>query len=462
VECSDYAQKIIINEGGSMRCQRLLLVIIAGFIAGCSNNPVSQNDNSTDKPKFAVAKSEFASRVAVSPTDSRIATQAASNNEFAVKMYAQLVSGDEKDNNIFFSPFSIVSALGMAGAGAKGLTDEQIRAALEVSLPGDDFHAALNGIDQSIESHASSVENLQINNVNSIWAQKGEGFKLKIGYLDRLATHYDAGVNLLDFITEPEPSRIIINDWVSEQTKDRINDLIPAGGITSLTRVVLTNAIYFLADWKVKFDASKTEQKTFTRKDGSGVTVPMMTLEDINSEPGNALKLLYGRVDSVRILELPYCGDRLVMDFLLPDPGAFDYFESKLTKQAVEELVKSLDSVSLPPVRIPRFEFTSGSISLKDAFLALGMEVPFSSMEADFSGMSDTYLYIGDIVHKAFIKIDENGTEAAAATAVLMEATSVSAPKIFVADRPFVYLIRDTQTNTILFMGRVLDPSITE
>lgn len=445
-----------------MLYKKLSGLVLAGLLAGCMNNPVSENGDDNGNPKFGVSKSPSAVREVVTSTDPRITTQASSNNEFAAKMYAELAKSDKKGGNLFFSPFSIVSALGMADVGAKGTTDQQMRTALQVTLPGDDFHAALNGIDQSIESHAASLQNLQINNVNSIWAQNGSEFKLRFGYLDRLTINYDAGVNLLDFSGSPEPSRIIINDWVSEQTKDRIKDLLPQGSITNMTRVVLTNAIYFLADWKIKFDASKTADTTFTRKDGIKVKVPMMMLHELSGSPEKALKLLYGRVDSTRILELPYCGDRLVMDFLLPDAGAFDYFENKLSKQSVDALINSLDSVSLPPVRIPRFEFTSGSVSLKSACIALGMEAPFSSSAADFSAMSDTYLYISDIMHKAFIKVDENGTEAAAATAVVMSPTSMTAPKVFVADRPFVYLIRDTQTNTILFMGRVLDPSVKE
>lgn len=442
-----------------MSYRRLLGLVLAGVLAGCMNDPVSESGDNNNTPKFAVSKSLSAVRAVVTPSDPRIATQASSNNEFAVKMYTELAKGDNKGSNLFFSPFSIVSALGMADAGAKGTTDQQIRSALQVTLPGDDFHAGLNGIDQSIESHAASVENLQINNINSIWMQNGGAFKLKVGYLDRLAIHYDAGVNLLDFITNPEPSRIIINDWVSEQTKDRIKDLIPEGSINTSTRVVLTNAIYFLADWKLKFDASKTTEKTFTRNDGNKVTVPMMLLHNVSDTADKPIKLLYGRVDSTRILELPYCGDRLVMDFLLPDSGAFNYFENKLSEQTVDALIGSLDSVKLPSIQIPRFEFTSGSISLVKAFSALGMVDPFSDV-ADFSAMTDTRLLISDIIHKAFIKVDEKGTEAAAATAVMFEVTAVLTPPKFIADRPFVYLIRDTQTNTILFMGRVLDPSV--
>jgi serpin B len=426
--------------------------LVASIIIGCTNNPVTNNGDD-DNSKFTVSKSPSAIREVVAATDTRLTTQAKSNNEFAVKMYAELVKSGQPSNNIFFSPFSIVSALGMADVGAKGETDLQIRKALQVTLPGEDFHAALNGLDQSLETYAASVENLQLNNINSIWIQND--FPLKLAYLDRLTQHYGAGINLLNFIEKPDPSRIIINDWVSEQTKDRINDLLPDGSISTDTRVVLTNAIYFLSDWLIKFDASKTAQKKFTRKDGSEVTVPMMMLRD------STLKLLYNRVGTTRILELPYSGKRLVMDFLLPDIGSFDSFESSLSTQTMDALVNGLDSQPLPPVQIPRFEFSTASISLVKAFENLGMVLPFSS-NADFTGMAEQTLFISDIIHKAFIKVDEKGTEAAAATAVLMSTTSIPPPppKMFVADRPFIYLIRDTETKTILFMGRVLDPLV--
>lgn len=435
-----------------------LAAVIA--LVGCSENPVSENNEDTDLPDFIIHRSPSAVREAVASNDNRISVQASSNNEFASKMYSQLA--ESENGNLFFSPFSIISALGMADAGAKGETDQQIRKALSVQLPADDFHAALNGLDQSIESYAATVNNLEFKNVNSIWSHNGQGFALKMGYLDKLEVNYGAGVNLLNFSENPDSSRIIINDWVSEQTNNRINELLPAGSINSLTRVVLTNAIYFLADWKVKFDVTRTKNESFTRKDGSAVTVPMMVLGDTAVTDGKDFKQLYGRVDSTRILELPYSGDRLVMDILLPDSGAFDYFERKISRQMIDSLINSLSLIALPPVQIPRFEFSTASISLKNALTAMGMEDAFSETAADFSGMSETPLFVSDVVHKAFIKVNEKGTEAAAATGVVFATVSVTAPKIFIANRPFVYLIRDTQTKSILFMGRVLDPTITE
>jgi serpin B len=275
-----------------------LAAVIA--LVGCSENPVSENNEDTDLPDFIIHRSPSAVREAVASNDNRISVQASSNNEFASKMYSQLA--ESENGNLFFSPFSIISALGMADAGAKGETDQQIRKALSVQLPADDFHAALNGLDQSIESYAATVNNLEFKNVNSIWSHNGQGFALKMGYLDKLEVNYGAGVNLLNFSENPDSSRIIINDWVSEQTNNRINELLPAGSINSLTRVVLTNAIYFLADWKVKFDVTRTKNESFTRKDGSAVTAPMMVLGDTSAD-GKEFKQLYGRVDSTRIPE---------------------------------------------------------------------------------------------------------------------------------------------------------------
>jgi serpin B len=448
-----------------MRYKKLIGLTATLAIVGCTNNPVSDGgDDNGSNQKFQVSTSQSAKREVVAGTDSRITSLAKSDNEFAVKMYSELAKEDNTGkSNLFFSPFSIVSALGMADVGAAGETDKQVRAALQVQLPGDDFHAALNGLDQSLETFASTVENLQLKNVNSIWAQNG--FPLKLLYLDRLTQHYGAGVNLLDFIVKPDSSRIIINDWVSEQTNNRINDLLPQGSINIETRVVLTNAIYFLADWLLKFDPSKTADKLFTRNDGQKVTVPMMVLRKVDEISGEEqrIKLLYSRVESTRILELPYRGNRLVMDFLLPDSGTFDNFESGLTTQRVDALVNGLDSAILPPVQIPRFEFTTGSVSLKKALTNLGMIAPFTS-SADFSGISKNNLYIEDVIHKAFIKVDEKGTEAAAATGVIIATVSYPPPppKYFIADRPFLYMIRDTQTKSILFMGRVLDPTVTK
>lgn len=437
-----------------MSRKKLISLAFFGFIAGCATNPVTNNSNNPSDTPFAISKSASVQREIIPSTDSRITEEANSINQFAVKMYSQLA---KNSGNVFFSPYSITTALGMTDAGAAGTTDEEIRKALQVTLTGDDFHSAINGLDQSLKVHSENTENLEINVVNSIWAQNG--FSLRVTFLDKLSRHYDAGVNLLDFFTAPDSSRVIINTWVSEQTNERIKDLIPQGAITDCTKLVLTNAIYFKADWLLKFDIQKTDNQKFGILKGDSISVPMMKL---SGEENKGIKLLYRKLTDFRALELPYCGERIVMDFILPDSGKFDVFESGLTTEKIDTSFSNLDSVVLPPVRIPKFEFSTPSISLVKAFSDLGMVVPFSD-GANFSGISQISLKIADIIHKAFIKVDESGTEAAAATAVIMVKTSTSyVPPSFVANRPFIYLIRDKQTNTILFMGRVLDPTVSQ
>ncbi|NLE01251.1 MAG: serpin family protein, partial [Fibrobacter sp.] len=247
-----------------MSLKKLTGLIFLGLITGCIQN--------TEEQKFWF-KSSFVERDVVPSNDPRITEGAKSINKFALKMYKQII---EDDKNIFFSPYSITTALAMTNAGAVGITDTEMRNALQVTLPGSDFYAALNGLDQSLAEHTRATQNLQLNVVNSIWQQKD--LMLNVSYLDLLARHFDAGVNFLDFRSQPEQSRIIINDWVQEQTNDRIKDLLPAGTITIETKLVLTNAIYFLADWLLQFNTNKTRNQQFQKIDKSVVTVPMMKL----------------------------------------------------------------------------------------------------------------------------------------------------------------------------------------
>lgn len=431
----------------ALGCLAVLSVI---RFAGCSTNPL-QDTPDEGKP-FEVAKSSSVTREDTPVAAPLLEAQAQSNNRFAVALFQQSV---QKDGNVFLSPYSVSAALAMAAAGAAGTTEQQMREALSVTLPGDDFHAALNGLGQSISSHARTTGGIQLTVVNSAWAQHDWSFQQ--AYLDRIARYYGAGVNLVDFREKPDRSRVLINDWVSEQTKERINDLLPEGSVTPLTRLVLTNAIYFLGDWILQFDPDLTRERPFHRLDGTTVQAPLMTL----GEPGKKIELRWARQEQVRILELSYRGDRLAMSLLLPDEGHYRQFESTLTADRIDELTGSLVPTQLPPVQIPRFTFNTGSISLEEGLRALGMEDAFLPGAANFSGIDGSReLYISAVVHQAFIAVDEQGTEAAAATGVAIGVTSVPVdPPQFVADRPFVFLIRDTQTNTILFIGRVLDPS---
>ena len=427
-------------------------VLVLSISIGCSRkgSPLS-TDNQPAVP-FAVAKSTSARDIAI-VSDSLLSIQASSINSFSVSMYKLLAA---KSGNLFFSPYSITAALGMTDAGARGETDTQIRQALCVKLQGDDFHAALNGLDQSLMGHVQATPGLTLDIVNSTWMQAGWDFK--VAYLDFLSRYYGAGVNLLDFASEPEQSRVIINTWVADQTNQKIIDLIPTGDIDSFTRVVLTNVIYFLANWLYQFNASLTKDQTFTKLDNSTVTTPMMQLGDTNK----TIALSYSRVGKVCALDLPYIGNRLCMTVLLPDSGSFSDFESAISIEKIDSLVRALDSTMLYPVLLPKFTVTFGTISLLSALQSLGMIDAFVQDKADLSGIDGTKdLYVSDVLHKAFIAVDEKGTEAAAATAVIIKTwESLSSPPSFIADRPFIFMIRDKQTKAILFMGRVLDPTV--
>ncbi len=435
----------------AVRAVSIPLMVTLGFLfLGCNENNATGAGATGAGTPFQVAKSE-AQRITEPASSSLLESQAVSINQFALDMYNQLV---DSTSNLFFSPYSITAALGMTEAGARGETAAQIRKALSVPLSGDDFHEAINSLDLSLADHAEQTEGLTLNVANSIWAQTG--WDMRVGYLDLLSRYYGAGVNLLDFKNQPDSSRTIINTWVADQTNQKIKNLIPAGTITTLTRLVLTNAIYFLGDWLYQFDPALTSNETFTLLDNQRVSVPLMQL----GENGKEVRMNYARKGNVRAIDLPYRGNRLSMTVVLPDQGAFREFEQNMTAESIDTLIQALDSTDLPPVRLPKFTFTSASVSLKPALLSLGMTDAFTGA-ADLSGIDGTKsLYVQDVIHKAFIAVDEQGTEAAAATAVIIGRTSAPVdPPHFVADRPFVYLIRDTRTGAILFMGRVMNPT---
>ncbi|MBN1759837.1 MAG: serpin family protein [Chitinispirillaceae bacterium] len=441
--------------------QRILVIfsiLLLLFYCSCMHNPTgSETGNISGDPQtspFAVAKSASVTRETVDVASSLLSEQAASNNTFAVDMYRQLVAENE---NLFFSPYSISAALGMTAAGGAGTTKQQIRDVLQVTLEGEDFDRALNGTDHSLMEHADVTEGITLRVVNSSWVQSG--WEFRISYLDHLSRFYGAGVNLMDFAAEPETCRTVINTWVADQTNQKIENLLTEGTITPATVLVLTNAIYFLGDWLYSFDSEYTSATDFTTGNGSTVSVPQMRYD----EPGAKVTMNYSRVGNARALDFPYKGDRLVMTVILPDRNEFSAFESSLSREILDELIAALDSSELQ-VSLPKFEFTYGTKSIKDALVALGMTDPFISGKADFSGIDGSRsLFIANILHKAFIAVDEEGTEAAAATAVIVDYTSVDPDEaIFVVNRPFIYLIRDKQTGTILFMGRTIDPTATE
>jgi serpin B len=372
------------------------------------------------------------------------------DSEFAFDLYQAL---KKEDGNIFYSPYSISLALAMTYAGARGETEKQMADTLHYLLPQSALHPALNSLGIELDKRGEGArgkdeKGFRLNIVNAIWGQKD--YKFLSAYLDLLAENYGAGLRVLDFIKNPDQSREVINQWVSDQTEGHIKDLIPEGSINPLTRLVLTNAIYFNAAWKLPFQPAATTNGPFHLLSGIDVTVAMM------KQTGS---FKYAEGDNYQAIELPYDGQELSMVIFLPAPGQFKTFEEAMTYQLVSNIMAQKINNRQVTLTMPGFEFKS-EFGLKETLIAMGMTEPFQDT-ADFSGMSSqSDLHIDDVVHKAFVSVDEAGTEAAAASAVIVGTTSMPLEPVAVTlDRPFVFLIRDIKTGTILFIGRVMNPA---
>jgi len=371
------------------------------------------------------------------------------NNQFAFDLYGALKNDA---GNLFCSPYSISMALAMTYAGARGATEGQMAKTLHFALPQDRLHPAFNGLDSQLSELGQGAKGkdgkgFRLNIVNAIWGQKGYDFLAP--FLDTLARNYGAGLRPLDFGAAPEASRVAINDWVGQKTEGRIKDLVPPGAIDSLTRLVLTNAIYFNAAWQYPFEKGATADGSFYLLDGSQIKVPMMR---------QTKSLRYAGGANYQAVELPYDGRELSMLVLLPASGQFSAFEKSLDAGQLKAISGDLGAGRVA-LTMPRYEFTS-SFSLKKTLAAMGMPDAFAG-SADFSGMTGSRdLSIAEVFHKAFVAVDEAGTEAAAATAVVTRATAMPGSELIevTVDRPFIFLIRDDNTGQLLFIGRVLNP----
>jgi len=410
-------------------------VLLTG-LAACSQ-PASSDVLSSDKPRASGAAGQ-----------ADLAALVDGNNAFAFDLYRAL-KGER--GNLFYSPYSISQALAMTYAGARDTTEKEMADTLHFILPQDRLHPAFNSLDQQLKARGQGAKGkdgkgFRLNIVNAIWGQAGYSFLAD--YLDLLAQNYGAGLRTLDFRTAPEISRQTINKWVADQTEQRITDLIPPGGIDPLTRLVLTNAIYFNAAWANNFEKNLTQPAPFHLLDGSTVDVPMMR---------QAERLGYAAGEGYQAVSLPYDGRELEMIVLLPDGGKFAEFEKSLDAGRAGSIIKDIVPKQVA-LSLPRFKFES-EFSLGNVLADMGMPVAFSS-QADFSGMTGNHeLSISRVVHKAFVGVDEAGTEAAAATAVIMRATAMPVtPQEVTIDRPFIFLIRDIQTGSVIFVGRVVNP----
>lgn len=402
--------------------------------------------NATD---MEILKSERQRDSAPDVLEADLSELVAGNSDFAFDLYQEV---RQKAKNLFYSPYSISLALAMTYAGARNNTEIQIADTLHLSLTQEHLHPAFNALDLELASRGEGAkgqdgEGFRLNIVNAIWGQTGYSFLLE--FLDVLAENYGAGLRLMDFQNAPEDSRVCINKWVSDQTEDRIKDLIPQGSITPLTRLVLTNAIYFNAAWLYPFDEELTQDNPFHLLEGSQITIPMMSQTEY---------FRYASGDGYKAVELPYDGEELSMVVFLPESGRFEKFEASLDAGRVEAIIDSL-SLTYLQLTMPRFKYEWG-LGLVDTLAAMGMNDAFNPAVADFSGIDGTRnLSISDVIHKAFVSVNEAGTEAAAATAVILSLSAAPSNPIELAlDHPFIFLIRDIETGAILFVGRVLNP----
>ncbi len=380
------------------------------------------------------------------------------NSAFAFDLYHAL--RETSDGNLFYSPYSISLALAMTYGGARGETERQMADTLHYLLPQDRLHTSFNTLDLNLASMADAPEEegdaFTLNTVNAVWGQ--HDYEFLAPFLDVLAENYGAGVRPVDFVGSPEESRVRINDWVAERTEDRVKDLIPEDAITPSVRMVLTNAIYFNARWLNTFAKNLTSVRPFHLLDGSEVDIPMMMT-------AKAERFGYANGDGYQAVELPYRGRDMWMTILLPDAGTFREFEESMDADLVTGILGNIEREYLE-LTMPKFDFES-EFSLRDTLTAMGMPNAFDEFTADFSGMDGRSCLAGDgpcllidnVFHKAFVSVDEEGTEAAAATGVVtvLESGIETLNKV-VVDRPFIFLIRDRATDAILFVGRVEDP----
>ena len=365
------------------------------------------------------------------------------DNTFAFDLYGRYAA---KEGNVFFSPYSISTALGMAYEGARGKTAEEMRAVLHFSSDDAARRAEVSALIGRLNVEDPLHE---LTTANALWAQKD--FPFLQDYLHLVKTVYGGEARNMDFVADAENSRITINAWVAEQTKDRIKDLLEPENITALTRLIITNAVYFKGKWQEPFPKEETSSQPFYMTPDRQKSVDMMHRTGGHS---------YMESDAVQVLGLPYKGEDLVMLVLLPRSHDIAGLEKTLNAETLKSWREQMRKKPVD-VSIPVFEFDART-ELSQDLQAMGMAQAFRT-EADFSGMTGKRdLFIGGVIHKAWVKVNEEGTEAAAATAVGM-AMSIAhmdppKPKIFRADHPFIFVIEESRTGQILFMGRVMEP----
>ncbi|MFT4311998.1 MAG: serpin family protein [Candidatus Woesearchaeota archaeon] len=387
------------------------------------------------------------------------------NNKFAFDLFNKI--SQNQNNNLFFSPYSVSVALAMTYEGAKEQTAQEMRQVFyfpekEILRPNSAaIHNLINKRDKSYTLRTG----------NALWIQKD--FPLLDEYVFTIQNYYGGKASNLDFVQETEPSRQTINSFIEKQTNNRIKELIKPGMLRPDTKLVITNAIYFLGDWKYQFDKKNTQDRDFFVTPNNPIKAPMMhlTAKDMRDMKPRPARFNYAELEKVQIIELPYKGDELSMIIILPKQyEGYDYRTGEkieynytlddidISLEAFAEYKSQMRETSMDSIYLPLFEFET-DYTLNDILKDLGMPTAFTP-DADFSGMTGNQdLLIGSVIHKAFIKVDEKGTEAAAATAVTGDRLAALPMNVFNANNPFIFIIQENETENILFMGRVTDPT---
>jgi len=431
-----------------MQIDRVLLAVLLSLvilISGCISSPGNSGISST--PSSGVEDIKTTSSTHNSTTSphyeynpqTRITSINDSINAFALDLYRELA---KNEGNVFFSPFSIETAIAMVYEGASGRAAEEIANVLH--LP-ENNSLRLNGFRSLIPSLNSNDTPYLLITANALWVQ--EGYPVRKDYVETIETYYLGELHTLDFVGNPKGAEEEINRWAEEKTSGRIKNLVE--GLSPGTRLVLTNVIYFKASWSHRFDPTETYNDTFFLSDMKRVVVPFMGQTDVFN---------YTEGKSFQAIEMPYDGERLSMIIILPrSVSGLKELEANLTPRFIDEIIGSL-RLEKVEVEVPKFRFET-SYKLRDVLMDMGMKSAFTS--ADFSGISDEPLAVSQVVHKTFISVAENGTEAAAATAVTLTLAAppeLEKPKVFDADHPFLFFIYDRKTGTVLFMGRLVNP----
>jgi serpin B len=423
----------------------VLMLLCVLFIAGCIG---SQGSIPPTLPPASPSPEE----ITPVPTPSgEQKTIVEANNQFAFDLYSSLSRDPgSAGNNLFFSPFSICSALAITYEGARGSTAGEIRSVLHFPTETATLREGFSSINSGINT---MDDNFTLRTANALWAE--QTYPFLPSYTTVVERYYRANTTNLDFISQPEDSRLTINHWVEEKTNHLIRDLIPAGAIDALTRLVITNAIYFKGSWVQQFDPNLTANADFHVSADKTVEVPMM------QRTGEDSVYRFTETADLQVLELPYAhgsGNGLSMIILLPRENNLSSAEKHLTPVDLADL-RTRASRQQVDVYLPRFRLET-EYHLPDTLSAMGMPTAFTG-DADLSGMGGRKdLFISDVIHKAYVDVNEEGTEAAAATAVIIKLTAIREDiPVFRADHPFLFLIQDDDSGSILFIGRVINPS---